>query len=368
MGYSYNEEQLFLKDSLRKYFLDNYHYEFIREQIRAGADSSKETWQALITMGVGSLASDAQTGGFGDDPLFMLAFLEESGYSRLLEPFLFNVFAPATVLNSADNRQLATDMQAMLAQGELRIAMAWEEAFSGIDQAQQITRAKQRSDQWLLNGEKSSVLGARHCDGLIITALDEEDKLTAFMVSPDSAGVHLTHAQLADGGSISQLQLTDVAVDTDQRLFSGDATPAITRALGLTQLGLAAEALGICERLLQLTADHCKTRQQFGQPLAAFQAVQHRLADMYIRQQKLISMYWGAVQALNTNEAPAMAAMVKAELGQSCVGIAQDAIQLFGGIGMTDELSVGLYLKRAITISLIMGQREQHLAWLGQQL
>ncbi|WP_317929524.1 acyl-CoA dehydrogenase family protein [Halioxenophilus sp. WMMB6] len=360
MHYNYNSEQDLFRDSLRKLFKQQYSYEFFREQIKSKQESAPAIWQQLLDFGLFALPFGSDFDGLGDDPGYALAAMEELGYGRVLEPVLATILMPGALLNAADNSSITNGLIPQFMAGGSTIAVAWQEAAAGFKPEEMATSATAEGDEITINGEKVCVLSAPAAQQLIVIAVDQLQQANAYLLDADAPGVTLTAYQTVDGASAANITLQNVVINKSAQLFNSAPLHKLQSVLAYIHLALGAEVVGMAERLMEITAEFCKTRFQFGQPIAAFQAVQHRLADMQIATQKLQSLFWFALDAYAAGDYIPVN-MLKAEIGASGVAIGQSAVQLHGGIAMTDELSVGAYLKRILAIELTMGQREEHL-------
>ncbi|MBD2858902.1 acyl-CoA dehydrogenase family protein [Spongiibacter sp. KMU-158] len=362
MQYQYTSEQSEFKDSLRKFVQDHYDYESRRHLAKEGNGYKAEYWQQLAELGVFGLPFAEEFGGLELDLGYLMGVAEEFGRGLVLEP-MFPVLALAgRLLAAGDNAELKNELIPSLIGGELLIALASEEKASRGNPLIMATSVKAEGGELVINGEKHAVYAAPQASQYLVTAKDESGAVKVLLVAADAAGVTATEYQTVDGARASNLRFDNVKVPASASLFSGDAAASLELVIDEALLVMGAEAVGLMDQLMAITGEYLQTRKQFGMPIAAFQALQHRYADMYIACEKIRSLMWGALQTVGTAEFAESAAMLKAEIGKSGRYLGQQAVQLHGGIGMTDELSVGAYFKRLTAMDLILGGRDYQLS------
>ncbi|QQD17834.1 acyl-CoA dehydrogenase family protein [Spongiibacter nanhainus] len=360
MQYQYNEEQQQFKDSLHKFVQDHYDYEARRSLAASEQGYSTEHWQQLAELGVLGLNFSEEHGGLGMDLGYAMAVSEEFGRGLVLEPYFATVVLAGRLLDRLGGDKAAELLPAVAA-GETQLALAWEERISSGDPL----RVSCTIEGGKVNGEKLAVLAAPSADALLVTARDGAGTLQVCLVGSNADGVSLEAYPMADGHRAATVTLTGA----DATVLASGAEPEAAVAVTLDEalLIMAAEAQGAMDKALEVSLDYCRTRKQFGMPLAAFQALQHRLADMMIHAEKSRSLMWAALQQVDTAEFADATAMLKAALGSNARYVGQQAIQLHGGIGMTDELNIGAYFKRLTTLELLLGNRNYHLGRLASE-
>ncbi|MBB5185913.1 alkylation response protein AidB-like acyl-CoA dehydrogenase [Zhongshania antarctica] len=370
MQYQYNEEQSQFKDMLRKFVQDKYGYDCHLALCKSEQGYSEEHWQQFAELGLLGLPFSENVGGLGVDSGFLMAIAEEFGRGLVLEPYIATVVLAGGLLAKADNSDLSNVLLPKLVAGDLKLCLAWEERASRgnpLDVNATATRSH-IGDNLLINGEKCVVLGASSADKLIVTAVAEDGGLNAYLIDCDAVGLHVQAQTLADGQRAGQIRFCNVEISADAALFSdGKAAATLQETLHEALLVMAADGLGAMDQLLALSLDYCKTRQQFGVPIATFQTLQHRLSDMMIACEKTRSLLWAAFQVQGSSEFGERVAMLKAQIGSAGRYVGQQAVQLHGGIGMTEELSVGAYFKRLTVLDLLCGNRDYQLNYLAQR-
>lgn len=359
MQYQYTADQQAFRDSLRRFVSDHYDYERHRQRLAGGESFSRELWQQWAELGVLGLVLAEEYDGLASGLDDMMAVAEELGRGLVPEPVVPVVLA-ARLLATAAPIAVAESLLPLLVGGELRLALAWEEAGSRGDPLAVHCRLQGGA----LHGEKCAVLGAAEAQHWLVSARDEQGELLLLLLDPRPAA--LRAYVMADGRAAADLRFDAQPVSERAVLCRGEqAERALRQAAAESVLLMAAESLGCIDSLLAASRDYLLTRKQFGMPLAAFQSLQHRYADMFIAAEKLRSLLWAAFQQQGGDGFFRAAAQLKVQLGESASYVGEQAVQLHGGIGMTDELNVGAYFKRLTLMGLLAGQRSDHLAALA---
>ncbi|MGE0596172.1 MAG: acyl-CoA dehydrogenase family protein [Hyphomonadaceae bacterium] len=367
MPFDSSSEQRLLRDTLQSFLADAYDMDARRRITQSVHGWSPDIWKRLATdLGILGLGFSADWGGLDGDGLDQIPVMEAFGQSLVIEPYLETVILCGSLLQTSGTaaaRALAGEIMA----GEARLALAHLEG--GAFRPYQIeTRAERRGkDNWRLTGRKSVVIGGAWATHLLVVArLDgsrlDRSGLGIFVVEAERPGVEHVAYPTIDGRRACDLQL-DVELPA-AALLLGDATPeALDLALDRAVAGLCAEAVGVMRRLLGETHAYISERRQFGAPLATFQALQHRMADMLVALELSSGHAYQAANVL-TAPTPQRASAVSAAkvfIGRAAHRVGQAAVQLHGGMGMTDELLIGHLFKRAIAIEGQFGSSDYHL-------
>ena len=365
MDFSFNEEQNLLKDSFARFMQDAYSFDSYRDILASDDGYSRAIWQQMAELQWQALPFAESDGGlnYGSTELLLLA--EELGRGLCVEPYLANiVMAGQLIAKLADDTQ-KQQWLAPLMSGEQQISLAHAELGGRYQSHYCSTRAEAQGDQWSLNGHKSMVLNAPNADAFAVIARtggesNAEHGLGAFVVAKDAAGLDVQPFNTLGGGKAAELKLNNVQA---QRL-GGEAAEALNDVLDVATAFTCADAYGAMQALLSKTAEYSKTRKQFGMPLGAFQVLQHRAVDMLSASEFARALCYRAAGAMDTTtgaERSRAASAIKAEIGRVGKLIGEDAVQLHGGMGMTDEMSVGHYFKRLRMIDLSFGNAAHHL-------
>lgn len=368
MHLSLSEEQQLLQDSARRFVQENYSIERLRALRDSGAAVDRERWQALAELGWLALPFAEEDGGFGGDAIDMMVLMEQFGRGLVTEPYLATVVTCGGLLRAASPDQRARFLAPLVA-GESLWAFAFAEPRGRYNLADISTSASPEGDGYRLQGEKVAVLNGPAADWLLVTARTAGERrdaqgISLFAVEATAAGVSRSDYPLVDGSPGASIRFEDVEVPALQLIGdAGAALPLVEDAISQAIVAMGAEALGAMDALLEQTVEYTRTREQFGQPIGRFQALQHRMADMYLECQSLRSLlYYAAILRKEGRADAAQAAFaLKVKLGDAGRFVSQQAVQLHGGIGMTDELGISHYFKRLLLLNTLFGDSEHHL-------
>lgn len=373
MDFTFTDEQAMLRESVARYLQRNYAFAARQALVASDRPYSTEVWQHLVGLGLPSLPFPESLGGVGGSVVDLVAIGEPFGEHLLVEPWLPSVLLAGRALSTAPEHARAQQWLTRIIAGEALGAFAHEEGSGTPDPAQVALRGKGSGDAFLLDGEKHLVLGAAEADVLVVSArVDGEpgsrDGLALLLVEPGAPGVRLTPFTTIDGRSAAHVGFDSVQVPAEDCLTT-DAYDAITATVADALLALAAEAVGAMGALLRQTAEFATTRQQFGVPIASFQVVAHRLADMKIAYTKArASLLYTAALAEAGRATRRDLSVLKAQVGTLGRSIGEAAVQTHGGIGTTDELAIGHYLKRLLAIDALFGDADYHFRVVGAGL
>ena len=370
MNFAFTEEQTLLQDSLTRFVQKEYTFEKRLAIQKSSEGYSRAVWGQLAGMGVLGLPFAEEYGGFGGGAAETLIVMQAIGSGLLVEPYLATVVLGGGLVQAlGDPGQ--KQMLPLLAEGRLMLAFAHGEPRSRYALAQVETRAAREGKGWKLSGGKAVVLHGAQANRLIVSArtggaANDETGISLFIVDRGAAGMSVRDCRTIDGLRAAEVGLNDVRVDAQALLGAeGGAFPAIDRVSDAGAAALCAEAVGVMETLNAQTLDYLKTRQQFGQPIGRFQVLQHRAADMFIHCELSRSMaLLAAMKAADSHAGERRRAVsaAKVQIGRSGRFIGQAAIQLHGGMGVSDELVASHYAKRLTMIDFWLGDTEHHLA------
>ncbi len=367
MDFIYTEEQRMLADSLRR--LVDQEWAFARRRARqAGTALDPQAWASLAELGVLGLNIGQDYGGFGEVPASLLPVHVELGRGLVSEPVIPSAVMSAALVDAAGGPARERWLP-RIASGEAILSVAYQEPGRRYDARPQDCRAAPQGGGWRLDGAKHLVWHGGAATAWLVSARAEDGETLLLAVPSDTAGVRITDTPTLDRARCARLDFDGAALPADALLARGEAAgQALAQALQWGTAALCAHAAGAMERLLEITADYLRTRKQFGQPLASFQALQHKLAEMLVAKELAMSMAYVAVAAL-TEPDPVqrrrMLASAKLEAARAGRQVAQMAVQLHGGMGMTDELEVGDFFKRLTVADLLLGDSAEQLATLA---
>ena len=370
MDFSYTDVQQMLQDSVQKFVQKSYDFDTRNTILNSGKGYSAENWQLFAELGWLAVPFSEEDGGLGGSAVDLMVIMEEFGKANLIEPY-----TASAVLSGSLVAELATgDAKNTLVEGiiggELLLSSALAEPASRFNPASVDTTAAAEGDDLILNGIKVAVENGPNANKLLVSAREFGDVrdaqgISVFVVDASTPGILMRSYQTVDGKMASEVTLTDVKVPASSRLGeAGAALPAIEVATNRAIVAVSAEAVGALEVLLQKTVEYSKTRKQFGTPIGTFQALQHRMADMFIQCQLARSIVTMAAMTLDGDEsaeekARAVAA-TKSRIGKAIKDVGQEAIQIHGGIAMTEELDVGHLFKRVTALDLAFGDGDYH--------
>ena len=358
MDFSFSDEQQQMRASLRAYLRDRYSFERRRLVLRSEQGWNAEVWSDFSDrLGILSLADPDTT----PDPVDLMVVMEELGEALVIEPFLETVVTGAALLRASGGEKARELLEDIVA-GQVRLALAWAEPQTRYSWAPRDTVAKQVGKEWHLDGLKSVVVGAPWATHLIVSAATASGT-SLFLVSPDAPGVTLYSYPTIDGRRAADVAFESVVLASSALLgIEGGALPLLEEVGDRTIAAIGAEAVGVSRRMLQDTINYTKQRQQFGQPISSFQALQHRMVDMYMQVEMASSAVYLATLKLDAAPADRIgaASVAKVVVSEACRFVGQNAVQLHGGIGMTDDLAVGHYFKRATVIEGEFGAVDHH--------
>lgn len=368
MNFEHTEERRMLQDTLARYLNDQYAFDARDEIAQSAAGYSATYWQQLTEMGIVAALFDEDHGGFGGTGFDITVVFEELGRKLVVEPVLGTLMVGQT-LAAAGSEQQQNRLEQLIS-GEIKTAFAHGEPESFFAMSHVVTRAENQADGWRLNGAKAVVMQAEAADMFVISARTsgadtDQQGLSLFVVPADAAGLSLRGYTLTDGGRAAELSLNDVTLSADALLGQQDqAFAVIEQTLGAGVLALCAESLGAMEAAKEATLEYLRTRKQFGIPIGSFQALQHRMGDVLLEIEQARSAVIRAAAAFDGDDRIARERALSAAkytIGRVGTLVAEEAIQLHGGIGMTWELPLAHYAKRLVMIDHQLGDADFHL-------
>jgi alkylation response protein AidB-like acyl-CoA dehydrogenase len=364
------KEQQLLADSVQRFVAKEYTFERRQAILRSADGYSREVWAHLAEMGLLALQVPEEHGGMGPAPIETMLAMNAIGRGLLLEPYLPSAVLATTLIAELGSPAQKELLLPALAAGERIAAPAHGERAARYDLERVATAAQRSGNAYVLSGRKRLVLHGEAADVLVVSARtsggpDDEQGISLFLVPRDAAGLSMAGFRTLDGQRAAEVTLREVRVPADSLLGpEGGAFAAIAAASDAGIAALCAEAVGALEALLETTVAYTKTRKQFGVPIGKFQALQHRMVEMLIHVEQAKSMsYLAAMRSSEADRTARSRAISAAKViaGQACRRVGQEAVQLHGGMGMTDELVVGHYFKRLTAIELTLGDTEHHL-------
>lgn len=371
MDFDYSQEQLALQETLRRFYVRDYPFEHRRAVAKSAEGWDRKAWATFAKIGILALPFPEDCGGLGGNAVDSMLVMEMLGRGLALEPYLATVVLCGGLIRDAGSPMQRQSLLPAIATGEKILSLAHHEAGGRYELERIATTATPADGGFRLRGAKAVVLAGPAADALIVSAREDQG-LSLFLVDARAPGVHLRGYSTQDGMRAADIRFADSAVRADARIGpAGGASALIERALDYAGAALCAESVGLMASLQELTLEYLKTRKQFGVPIGKFQALQHRIADMVIATEQARSMaILAAVQADCADAAARSRAVAgaRAYIGAQARFVGQQAVQLHGGMGVTDELNVAHYFKRLTMIGLTYGDADYHLARFSDSL
>jgi alkylation response protein AidB-like acyl-CoA dehydrogenase len=366
MNFDLSEDDAALQDSVARWVQHNYAFDRRRKLAAAAPGFSAEHWREMARLGWLALPFDEALGGLGGGPLATMLMMEELGKGLVLEPYLPTVLLFGGLLQRSAT--MRDEWVPRVIDGSALGALACLERDSRHELADVQTSLQRSGDGYVLNGSKALVFNGAAAGQLIVSARSSGDRfdeagISLVRVAADAAGVERTVLQLMDGQWVANIRFSDVRVAATQMLCApGEGFAPLRDTVRDATLALCAEAFGIMQVLQATTLDYVKTRKQFGVTIGSFQALQHRLVDMYTALEQTRSLLYRAVCSAGEGSAEAERDLLalKVMVGKAGALLGGEAIQMHGGMGMTDELAVGHYMKRLMVINSSFGDADWH--------
>ncbi|HVC63139.1 MAG TPA: acyl-CoA dehydrogenase family protein [Acetobacteraceae bacterium] len=377
MDFDLSDEQRLLQDTITRLLGDRYAFEQRKGYLQAPEGFSPALWSQYAELGLLGLPFAEEYGGFGGGAQEIMLVMQAFGRALILEPYLATVVLGGTALRVAGSDAQRTEILPAIAEGRMKLAFAHSERQARYDLTDVVTTAKRNGGGWVLDGAKSVVVHGDAADRLVLSARTSGDRydsagITLFLVDTTASGVARRGYATRDEQRAADVALSNVTVaDADVLGEVGAGLPIVRRVVEAGIAATAAEAVGAMEAMHAMTLEYSKTREQFGKPIGSYQVVQHRLADMFMTMEQGRSMAMLATMMVDHPEAAERArkiAMAKVGVGQAGRYVSQSAIQMHGGIGMTEEYAVGHYFRRCMAIERLFGDPAHYLDKLAEDV
>ena len=375
MDFDLSDEQRMLQDSVQRLLAEHCSFEQRQAQLAEPAGHSRALWMQLAELGLLGLPFAEADGGFGGGAVDTFIVMESIGRALAPVPYLATVVLCGGLLRAAASPVQRAALVPAIAAGESTLAFAHSETQARYDLADVATAAHRQGGGWVLNGKKRFVLGGDSAQRLIVSARirgerSERDGIALFLVDAGAPGLTRRGYRTQDHGRAADLQLNSVHVGADALIGeAGAALGAIEQAVDGAIAALCAEAVGAMAYAHELTVDYLKVRKQFGVAIGSFQALQHRAVDMLVATEQARSMaLYATMMCAEPDAAERQRAIsaAKVQVNKSARFVGQEAVQLHGGIGMTEECQVGHYLRRLTMIEMMFGDTGHHLRRLAR--
>ena len=364
MDFQLTESQQMLQDSAQRFMRQQHGFEQRRALLKEGSGLHPSLWQTFAEMGWLALPYPEDQGGLDGSHRDLVQLMSCFGEGLTVEPYSANVLLAGQLVSALGDEAQHAALLAPMLSGEMQLAFAHDEPGRCFALDARSLVVVREGDDYVLSGDKAVVLNGDRAQQLVVSARLGEATLL-FVVPADASGVSRRNYPTVDGGSAADLHFDRVTLPASALLGNEtDQRTAIEAALDKALLGLCAEAVGIMAALIGDTVEYCKTRKQFGTPISSFQVLQHRMVDMFMRtEQSRALLDMAAIQADSATPTEARQALssLKAWLGSAARYVGQQAVQLHGGMGVTEELRVGHYFKRLTLIQQLLGNEDWHL-------
>ncbi|MGH1472640.1 MAG: acyl-CoA dehydrogenase family protein [Cellvibrionaceae bacterium] len=370
MDFSYSEEQQMLRDSVAKFVTQDYDWDTRVAIVDSDTGYSKENWKLFAELGWLMVPFKEEDGGLGGTNVDVVGLMEELGKGIVVEPIVPTVILGGGLIAEAGNTTQKEELLGQLMAGELQLSFAYNEPQSRYNLADIATKAEKSGDNYVINGHKAVALNAQNADKIIVavrTSGDQHDEngISLLMVDKGTAGLRLNGYATVDGQRGAEVFFDNCTVPASNLLGEEDkALPVIENVIDRATLAVCAEAMGAMEVSYKKTVEYTKTRKQFGVTISVFQALQHRMTEMFIEHEQAKSIVlMAAMQSDNAGGIDKKAiSAAKSRVGRSARLVGQESIQIHGGIAVTEELDVGHYFKRLTTIQFTFGSTDYHTA------
>lgn len=385
MDFSFTHEQTLLRDSVQKFIQNSYPFEERQKLVKTEEGFSRDNWLTFAELGWLALPFREEDGGIGGTPIELMILMEELGKGLVVEPYVPTIVLAGGMISAGANHAIRETILTEIMAGEKLAAFAFVEPQARFNLCDITTTAEACADGFAINGFKGVVIGGPSADYLVVPARTggeqrDEQGITLFLVDNGAEGISRRDYPTVDGFRASEIEFENVRVSADRVIGDiGNGYGLIEDAVDSAILAIGAEAVGAMEVLYKTTVEYCKTREQFGQPIGKFQVLQHRMVDMFMEYEQSKSLLYMAAMRLDEGrsnevrldqeksaECKKAVSALKVQIGKAGRFIGQNAIQLHGGMGMTDELNVGHYFKRLTMIDTMFGNVDFHLKRFGQ--
>lgn len=370
MNFDFTEEQQMVRDSIARFVQDDYDWETRKHIVASDRGMRDAFWQTFAELGWLSIPFDEADGGFGGSIVDTMVIMEELGKGLVVEPYLPTVILFGGLVAKGGSEAQRAALLPSVIDGTTLGAFAWIERQSRFEMTDCLTTATKTDGGYVLNGEKVVVFNGANCNKVVVlarTAGGQSDRagLSLFVVDADAAGVERFTYSMMDGQRVANLTFTDVSLGDDARIGDeGEAMPVVDAVIREATIALMAEAIGCMGTLNAKTLEYTKTREQFGTAIGSFQALQHRMVDTMMAYEQAKSLLYKAVCEYQEDPEKADPTInaLKVLVDRNAKLIYGEAIQLHGGMGITDELDIGHYAKRLMMINTTFGDATYHRA------
>ena len=359
MNLDYNDEQNMLREQIQKFCESEYDFYKREEIVKSSKDFDPNVWNLFAEQGWLSMPFSEQSGGLGFGPIELSILFEEFGKALVIEPYLSTVVLSGTLLDKSTFSE-KNNLIEKICTGSIHISLAYAEVDKGYDYLNPTTTL---DSKFVLNGTKTLVLNGSNAEK-IITTCNYDETLNIVILDANTSGVSINSFSTVDGQSCSEISFENVKLNKSNIVASGnDAKNLLKETINLATLCICAEAVGCMESCYHKTLEYTKGREQFGQPISGFQVLQHRMVDMFIESELAKSLLIKAMLEVNnrSDDMYKHVSALKSYVGKSGKLSAKEAVQLHGGMGVSEEMMIGHYLKKMSSVDALFGNADYHL-------
>ena len=369
MDFTFNEEQSLIQDQVDQFVQKEYDWETRQSLSNSELGFGEDNWKKFAELGWLGISVSEDSGGFGGSAIESMLIMEAFGKGLVVEPFLETVIMAGGLIDDHGSDQQKSSFLEPAIAGEMHLALAYAEPQSRFNLSDVVTEAKADGANFIINGYKSVVMNGPSADQIIVSARTsgtqlDENGISLFIIDANASGLDKTNYKTVDGRRASDLTFENVSVSKENLIGDQDkGFEILDSAIDKAILAISAEAVGAMEVLYKTTVEYTKTREQFGTAIGKFQVLQHRMVDMFMEYEQCKSLLYMATMKHEEKAEDAKKAIsgLKYQVGKAGKFIGQQAVQLHGGMGVTDELNVGHYFKRLTTVGTIFGNTDYHL-------
>ena len=369
MDFSLTEEQQLLKDSIVQFVDKDYQFETRQKNLKSELGYSSDFWKTFANLGWLGMPFSENDGGFNGGPIDLMVIMESLGRGLVVEPYIPSIVLSGGLISKLGSVEQKSEYLPKLISGDMQMSVAFSEPQSRFDLNDVTTSAKKENDEFVLDGYKAVVMNGPSSDMIIVVARTSGNQLdrkglTLFLVNPESKGVSMRNYSTVDGSKASEVTLESVKVSSNNILGKeNEAFGPLEEIIDMATLAISAEAVGIMEKMNEITLEYTKTREQFGSTLSSFQALQHRMVDTFMayEQTKSLLLMCAAKLSDKAEDSKKAVSALKYQVGLASKHVGEESVQLHGGMGVTDETNIGHYFKRLTTIRAIFGNTDHHL-------
>jgi alkylation response protein AidB-like acyl-CoA dehydrogenase len=369
MDFTFNEVQSLIQDQVDQFVQKEYDWETRQSLSNSELGFGEDNWKKFAELGWLGISVSEDSGGFGGSAIESMLIMEAFGKGLVVEPFLETVIMAGGLIDDHGSDQQKSSFLEPAIAGEMHLALAYAEPQSRFNLSDVVTEAKADGDNFIINGYKSVVMNGPSADQIIVSARTsgtqlDENGISLFIIDANASGLDKTNYKTVDGRRASDLTFENVSVTKENLIGDQDkGFEILDSAIDKAILAISAEAVGAMEVLYKTTVEYTKTREQFGTAIGKFQVLQHRMVDMFMEYEQCKSLLYMATMKHEEKAEDSKKAIsgLKYQVGKAGKFIGQQAVQLHGGMGVTDELNVGHYFKRLTTVGTIFGNTDYHL-------